>query len=203
MDEPLGALDKQLREHMQFEIKHLHERLGVTVVYVTHDQGEALTMSDRIAVFNDGRIQQLAAPSDLYERPENSFVAGFIGENNRLTGTVEDIAGGRALVRLATGELIDATPVNVSRKGQPTLVSIRPERVEYKPEALPADAHTLDAEVLEFIYMGDIFRTRLRAAGAEDFVIKTRNAAGQRMLRPGERIRIGWSPQDARALDPV
>ena len=203
MDEPLGALDKQLREHMQFEIKHLHENLGITVVYVTHDQGEALTMSDRIAVFNDGRIQQLAPPSDLYERPDNSFVAGFIGENNRLEGTIEDIAGGRALVRLPTGEVIDATPVNVSRKGQPTLVSIRPERVEYKPDLLPPGAHTLEAEVLEFIYMGDLFRTRLRVAGSEDFVIKSRNTQGQRMLAPGEKIRIGWAPADARALDPV
>ena len=84
MDEPLGALDKQLREQMQYEIKHLHERLGVTVVYVTHDQSEALTMSNRIAVFNDGVIQQLATPADLYERPQNAFVAQFIGENNRL-----------------------------------------------------------------------------------------------------------------------
>ena len=84
MDEPLGALDKQLREHMQLEIKHIHRDLGVTVVYVTHDQSEALTMSDRIAVFNDGAIQQLATPDDLYERPQNSFVAQFIGENNRL-----------------------------------------------------------------------------------------------------------------------
>ena len=203
MDEPLGALDKQLREHMQFEIKHLHENLGITVVYVTHDQGEALTMSDRIAVFNDGRIQQLAPPSDLYERPENSFVAGFIGENNTLPGTLEAIAGGRALVRLPTGELIDATPVNVATKGQPTLVSIRPERVEYKPEMLPPDAHTLDAEVLEFIYMGDLFRTRLRVAGSDDFIIKSRNTQGQRMLAPGERIRVGWAPADARALDPM
>lgn len=203
MDEPLGALDKQLREHMQFEIKHLHESLGITVVYVTHDQGEALTMSDRIAVFNDGRIQQLAAPAELYERPENSFVAQFIGENNKLNGTIEQIAEGRALVRLPTGELIDATPVNVTTKGQQTLVSIRPERVEYKPEALPAGAHTIEAEVLEFIYMGDIFRTRLRVAGSTDFVIKSRNTLGQRMLRPGEKIRIGWAPQDARALDPL
>ena len=203
MDEPLGALDKQLREHMQFEIKHLHDSLGITVVYVTHDQGEALTMSDRIAVFNDGRIQQLAPPSDLYERPENSFVAGFIGENNKLQGTIEDIAGGRALVRLPTGELIDATPVNVSHKGQPTLVSIRPERVEYKPELLPEGAHTLEAEVLEFIYMGDLFRTRLRVAGSDEFVVKSRNTQGQRMLQPGEKIHIGWAPQDARALDPV
>ena len=84
MDEPLGALDKQLREHMQYEIKHLHENLGITVVYVTHDQSEALTMSDRVAVFEDGRIQQLSSPDALYERPENSFVAQFIGENNKL-----------------------------------------------------------------------------------------------------------------------
>ncbi|MDX5383586.1 MAG: ABC transporter ATP-binding protein [Rhodobacterales bacterium] len=203
MDEPLGALDKQLREHMQFEIKHLHESLGITVVYVTHDQGEALTMSDRVAVFNDGRIQQLAAPDDLYERPVNSFVAQFIGENNKLPGTVEEISGDHALVRLATGEVIDATPVNVTEKGQRTLVSIRPERVEFKPEMMPGDAHTIDAEVLEFVYMGDLFRTRLRVAGSDDFVIKSRNTQGQRRLEPGERIRIGWAPQDARALDPV
>ncbi|MFN3971813.1 MAG: ABC transporter ATP-binding protein [Gemmobacter sp.] len=203
MDEPLGALDKQLREHMQFEIKHLHDSLGITVVYVTHDQGEALTMSDRVAVFNDGVIQQLAAPDELYERPLNSFVAQFIGENNKLLGTVEEIAGGRATVRLDSGEVIDATPVNVDRKGQKTLVSIRPERVEYKPEALPEGAHTIEAEVLEFIYMGDLYRTRLRVAGSEEFVIKSRNTLGQRRLEPGEKIRIGWAPQDARALDPA
>ena len=88
MDEPLGALDKQLREQMQYEIKHIHENLGVTVVYVTHDQSEALTMSNRVAVFNDGVIQQLAAPNVLYERPDNAFVAQFIGENNTLVGDV-------------------------------------------------------------------------------------------------------------------
>ena len=90
MDEPLGALDKQLREHMQMEIKHLHQRLGVTVVYVTHDQGEALTMSDRVAVFHQGEIQQIAPPRTLYEEPKNTFVANFIGENNRLTGRLQN-----------------------------------------------------------------------------------------------------------------
>ena len=203
MDEPLGALDKQLREHMQFEIKHLHESLGITVVYVTHDQGEALTMSDRVAVFNDGRIQQLASPSDLYERPDNSFVAQFIGENNKRPGTIASLGDGKCTVRLDTGEVIDATPVNVSEKGAKTLVSIRPERVEYKPEMMPAGAHTIDAEVMEFIYMGDLFRTRLRVAGSDEFVIKSRNTLGQRMLAPGEKIKIGWAPQDARALDPM
>ncbi len=202
MDEPLGALDKQLREHMQFEIKHLHQNLGITVVYVTHDQGEALTMSDRIAVFNDGRIQQLAPPADLYERPDNSFVAQFIGENNKLPGVIEDLSGDRALVRLATGEVIDATPVNVRQKGDRTLVSIRPERVEFKPEMMPPGAHTIDAQVIEVIYMGDILRAVLRVAGSDDFVMKMRNTLGQTRLSPGQQIKVGWHPQDARALDP-
>jgi putative spermidine/putrescine transport system ATP-binding protein len=202
MDEPLGALDKQLREHMQFEIKHLHESLGITVVYVTHDQGEALTMSDRVAVFNDGRIQQLAPPADLYERPENSFVAQFIGENNKLLGTIEELNGDKALVRLRTGELIDATAVNIKERGQPTLVSIRPERVEFKPEMMPPGAHAIDAEVVEVIYMGDILRAVLRVAGVEDFVMKMRNTLGQTKLSPGQKIKVGWHPQDARALDP-
>jgi len=202
MDEPLGALDKQLREHMQFEIKHLHERLGITVVYVTHDQGEALTMSDRVAVFNDGRIQQLATPSDLYERPENSFVAQFIGENNKLPGTIEELSGDKALVRLQTGELIDATPVNVTQKGAATLVSIRPERVEFKPEMMPPGAHMIDAEVIEIIYMGDILRAVLRVAGSDEFVMKMRNTLSQTKLEPGQKIKVGWHPQDARALDP-
>ncbi|GAB1479793.1 ABC transporter ATP-binding protein [Paracoccaceae bacterium] len=203
MDEPLGALDKQLREHMQFEIKHLHENLGITVVYVTHDQGEALTMSDRVAVFNDGRIQQLAPPADLYERPDNSFVAQFIGENNKLAGVVEELSGDKALVRLATGELIDATPVNIREKGQKTLVSIRPERVEFKPEMMPAGIHTIDAEVVEIIYMGDILRVVLKVAGSSDFVMKMRNTLGQTRLVQGQKIKVGWHPQDARALDPM
>ena len=203
MDEPLGALDKQLREHMQFEIKHIHEQLGVTVVYVTHDQSEALTMSDRIAVFNDGRIQQLAPPEDLYERPENNFVAQFIGENNTLNGVVETIRDGACTVRLENGAVIDALPVNVSATGDKTVVSIRPERVEVQLDRLPPDVHTVDAEVLEFIYMGDIFRTRLRVAGNDNFVVKSRNSVDQRRLHPGEKIKIGWLPHDARALDAV
>jgi putative spermidine/putrescine transport system ATP-binding protein len=192
MDEPLGALDKQLRETLQFEITNLAHELGITTVYVTHDQTEALTMSDRVAVFDDGRIQQLAPPDQLYEEPENSFVAQFIGENNTLEGTVKEIKGGVALVQLDNGDLIDAKPVNVTEAGQRTRVSIRPERVEMDPTRLQAGAHTLKAEVLEFIYMGDIFRTRLRVAGTDDFVIKTRNAPDQVRLKPGQQIEIGW-----------
>ncbi|MEC8796290.1 MAG: ABC transporter ATP-binding protein, partial [Pseudomonadota bacterium] len=149
MDEPLGALDKQLREHMQFEITNLAHSLGITTVYVTHDQTEALTMSDRVAVFDDGRIQQLAPPDLLYEKPENSFVAQFIGENNTLTGVVKEIREGRAIVQLDGGELIDAMPVNVSKAGERTKVSIRPERVEFNKDRLSPDALTLKAEVME------------------------------------------------------
>ncbi len=201
MDEPLGALDKQLRETMQFEITNLAHRLGITVVYVTHDQTEALTMSDRVAVFDDGRIQQLAPPDTLYEEPQNSFVAQFIGENNTLSGRVTRIEGDLCEVTLDDGEVIDAVPVNVNKVGDRTLVSIRPERVEMNKDRLSPDAHTLKAEVAEFIYMGDIYRTRLRVAGRSDFIVKTRNAPDQRRLKPGEQIEIGWRPQDCRALD--
>ena len=201
MDEPLGALDKQLREHMQFEIKAIADNLGITVVYVTHDQTEALTMSDRVAVFNDGVIQQLAPPDELYESPQNSFVAQFIGENNTLMGKVTKISGETAEVTLDNGDVIDTVPVNVSAVGERTLVSIRPERVEFDKNRLAKDAHTLKAEVLEFIYMGDIYRTRLRVAGNDNFIVKTRNAPDQRRLTPGETLEIGWRPQDCRALD--
>ncbi len=201
MDEPLGALDKQLRETLQFEITNLAHELGITVVYVTHDQTEALTMSDRVAVFDDGRIQQLAPPDQLYEQPENSFVAQFIGENNTLEGVVQEIKGDACVVKLDSGDIIDAIPVNVQSVGDRTKVSIRPERVEYDKSRLKDGAHTLKAEVLEFIYMGDIFRTRLRVAGTDEFVIKSRNAPDQTRLKPGEMIEIGWLPQDCRALD--
>jgi putative spermidine/putrescine transport system ATP-binding protein len=201
MDEPLGALDKQLREKMQFEITRLAHELGITTVYVTHDQTEALTMSDRVAVFEDGRIQQLAPPDELYEAPQNSFVAQFIGENNTLSGVVTKIGGGTCIVRLDSGEEIDAKPVNVTKEGERTTLSIRPERVETNKERLSPDAHTLKAEVLEFIYMGDIFRTRLRVAGSDEFFVKTRNAPDQMRMKPGQQIEIGWLPDDCRALD--
>lgn len=201
MDEPLGALDKQLRETMQFEITRLAHNLGITTVYVTHDQTEALTMSDNVAVFEDGRIQQLAPPDVLYEEPCNSFVAQFIGENNTLDGVIKEIKGETCVVQLDGGALIDARPVNVSKVGERTRVSIRPERVEANKDRLDPDAHLIDAEVLEFIYMGDVFRTRLKVAGNEDFIMKTRNAPDQIRHKRGDKIQIGWLPKDCGALD--
>ncbi|MEM6678167.1 MAG: ABC transporter ATP-binding protein [Pseudomonadota bacterium] len=197
MDEPLGALDKQLREHMQLEIKHIHERLGVTVVYVTHDQSEALTMSDRIAVFNDGVIQQLAPPEDLYERPENAFVAQFIGENNKLDGHVASVSDGVAEVRLGAGPVVHAKAVACGGQGSATQLSIRPERVTLGSEVTD---NALTGRVEELIYLGDHIRCRLAVAGT-DFVVKVPNNAAHAVLRPGEETQIGWDTQDCRALD--
>jgi putative spermidine/putrescine transport system ATP-binding protein len=199
MDEPLGALDKQLREQMQYEIKHIHESLGVTVVYVTHDQGEALTMSNRIAVFNDGIIQQLSSPDELYERPQNSFVAQFIGENNKLRGTVQKVEDGTCAVKLDTGETVKALAVNVKR-GERTLLSVRPERVEIAPAKGAADV-VLEGEIRELIYLGDHIRTRLAVAGHDDFVVKVQNNTGRAKLAPGKRVKVGWKAADCRALD--
>ncbi|MGE3872528.1 MAG: ABC transporter ATP-binding protein [Parvibaculaceae bacterium] len=200
MDEPLGALDKQLREQMQYEIRHLHERLGITVVYVTHDQAEALTMSDRIAVFNDGIVQQLSTPAELYERPQNSFVAQFIGENNRLPGVVQDIGNGSCTVRLESGELVNASAVKVAKKGDRTLLSLRPERVKIDPTAR-SSSNIIDGRIEELIYLGDHVRTRLTVAGQSDFIVKIPNTAERPPLAEGTVVKIGWAPEDCRALD--
>ncbi len=198
MDEPLGALDKQLREHMQYEIKHLHERLGVTVVYVTHDQSEALTMSDRIAVFNDGIVQQLAPPADLYERPENAFVAQFIGENNKLGGEVTALNGTEARVSIDGGDEVSALAVNCGGQGQRTMLSIRPERVLIGEGGAP---NRMEGRVVELIYLGDHIRCRMEVAGHDDFIVKVPNAATHAVLQVGEVTPIGWMTEDCRALD--
>ena len=199
MDEPLGALDKQLREQMQYEIKHIHDNLGVTVVYVTHDQSEALTMSNRIAVFNDGVIQQLAPPADLYERPENAFVAGFIGENNRLLGKVTKASGRLCTVEVEGGE-VEALAVNVGAVGERSTLSLRPERVTIEP-AEGTCPNVFEARVEELIYLGDHLRTRVNLLGHNDFVVKVPNAAGHVPLEEGAVVRVGWQAEDCRALD--
>jgi putative spermidine/putrescine transport system ATP-binding protein len=200
MDEPLGALDKQLREHMQLEIKHIHQSLGVTVVYVTHDQSEALTMSDRVAVFNDGAIQQLATPADLYEQPQNSFVAQFIGENNRLSGVVTELNGSHCRVKIGEAGEIRALPVGISNVGAKTTLSLRPERVRINP-VNGACSTLFDARVEELIYLGDHTRARVQVLGHANFVIKVPNSEGVPDLAPGAAIRIGWRTEDCRALD--
>ena len=199
MDEPLGALDKNLRESMQYEIKHIHESIGVTVVYVTHDQGEALTMSNRIAVFNDGKVQQLSSPDKLYEEPVNSFVAEFIGENNTFQGEVSDISNGKCKVKLKEGEIV-ANPINVKSKGDKTTVSIRPERALINPSQKMDN--NFKGKIEEVIYHGDHTRVRLNVLGNSDFILKVPNSSLNIDIKLGNTINISWNSTDARALDP-
>ncbi len=200
MDEPLGALDKNLRESMQYEIKHIHESIGVTVVYVTHDQGEALTMSNRIAVFNDGKVQQLSSPDQLYESPVNSFVAKFIGENNTFKGEVLDVSKDKCKVKLDTGEEIFANPISVNSKGDKTTVSLRPERALINPNEKMDNNHR--GKIEEVIYHGDHTRVRLNLLGNNEFILKVPNSSANLDIKLGNEINIGWNSADARALDP-
>ena len=197
MDEPLGALDKQLREHMQYEIKHIHEQLGVTVVYVTHDQSEALTMSDRVAVFDDGRIQQLATPADLYERPDNAFVAQFIGENNRLKAVITETQDGLVKTKTADGTQFIAKSVNCGEVGSFATLSVRPERVSVGVEG----ENTTKAKVLELIYLGDHIRCRMRVEKDDEFIVKVPNSSNHTHLVVDEETIVSWSSEDCRALD--
>ena len=210
MDEPLGALDKHLREQMQFELKTIHEQLGVTVVYVTHDQSEALTMSDRIAVFNDGVIQQLAPPDELYEKPQNAFVAQFIGENNRLEGVVKSRAQDKCCVNVANNE-IQALCINADA-GKKTTLSLRPERVFIGQPESGDYINCAQGKICQRIYMGDHIRIRLSLLGNDDFIVKIPNHADTDIeedkaavanMAEGSETSLWWRVEDCRALDCV
>jgi putative spermidine/putrescine transport system ATP-binding protein len=203
MDEPLGALDKRLREQMQLEIKQLHETMGITIVYVTHDQSEALTMSDRIAVFNDGIVQQIDRPNVLYEHPVNSFVANFVGENNMLAGTVETVEQGYCRVVLASGGSVMARAANVAGAGATTSLSVRPERISILADGAACEGpNRLPATVQNTIYLGDHALAVLQVAGNEEFMVKLQSGAHDR-LSHGEHVSITFRPEDCLALDPV
>jgi len=157
MDEPLGALDKQLREHMQLELKELHRQLGVTFVYVTHDQGEALTMSDRVAVFNEGVIQQLADAKSLYELPSNRFVAGFVGDSTILRGTLGGTTDAPFLELAGTQQRLHGVNVNQCAPGASVEACVRPERITLHLQAV-AHGNTLAAQITGIVYYGDHVR---------------------------------------------
>jgi putative spermidine/putrescine transport system ATP-binding protein len=204
MDEPLGALDKYLREQMQLEIRRLHQRLGVTMVYVTHDQAEALTMSDRIAVFHRGRIEQVDTPERVYEHPRNAFVARFIGENNRLAGKLQGVADGRCTVHVAiTDACIDGTLVEPVSPGGSVTVSLRPERVQIR-----AAGHTIDAlsrcrlagALREVIYLGDHVRARVAIGRLEDFMVKRPISEAHLLPGIGSPVEVFWTPEHCRAF---
>ena len=200
MDEPLGALDKKLREQMQYEIKHIHANIGITVVYVTHDQSEALTMSNRIAVFNDGKIQQISTPDILYEKPECAFVAQFIGENNQLKGKVKSINGNTCVVKTDKGEEIKSLKVNVGAVGDGSTVSLRPERVEINSSDTNFE-NSFNGTVKELIYLGDHIRTRVEVCGNDQFIVKVPNSYKGANLKEGNSVKLSWKANDSRALD--
>ncbi|MGF1750020.1 ABC transporter ATP-binding protein [Vibrio cionasavignyae] len=200
MDEPLGALDKKLRETMQMEIKHLHEKLGITILYVTHDQDEALTMSDRIAVFNDGAVQQLAPPSELYESPSNTFVAQFIGENNQIKGKVQSVEQTRCHVCVGPHKL-QAKPVLVGGTQSDTMLSVRPEKIILRPYGADIP-NRLVGRVEEMIYHGDHFRLIIDVADLTRLVVKVPNSSEHGLgVELGEEVELGWRAEDCHALD--
>ncbi|MGE3701993.1 MAG: ABC transporter ATP-binding protein [Hyphomicrobiaceae bacterium] len=197
LDEPLGALDKQLREEMQYELKRLHRAVGITMIYVTHDQAEAMTMSDRVAVFHAGRIQQLTDPRTLYDEPANAFVARFVGENNRLSGTVETVCGCACKVTLPNGDSVSCRAAGALAPGGHAIISVRPEQV-----VVGKVAHTcvnrFAARVDDIAYLGDHVRVRLAGEAGLEFVAKLPNRDAA--FRRGDAVPVGWNAEDARAF---
>jgi putative spermidine/putrescine transport system ATP-binding protein len=204
MDEPLGALDKQLREQMQLEIRRLHQRLGVTMVYVTHDQSEALTMSDRIAVFHRGRIQQLDTPKQMYEYPKNAFVARFIGETNRLVGSTESTAGDRCTIRIRGSDArIEGTLVDPVPDGGAVTVSLRPERVQIHMAGHTINGRrgcSLAGTLREIVYLGDHVRARVALNGSEEFTVKRPIGEAHAIPDVGAAVEMVWEPEHCRVF---
>lgn len=199
LDEPLAALDLKLRRAMQQELKKLQERVGITFVYVTHDQQEALTLSDRIAVMNGGRILQEGPPEEIYERPTTRFVADFIGQTNFLRGEVED-AGTPILVREgATGALLRCASTVAVRPGQRVSVAIRPERIQ--PVIGERPANVLEGRVLSAIYLGDAVQFQIQV-GEGELTVQRPNAGDDvtAQWRPGDIAQIGWEEDSALVL---
>jgi putative spermidine/putrescine transport system ATP-binding protein len=197
LDEPLGALDKQLREEMQYELKRLHRAVGITMIYVTHDQAEAMTMSDRVAVFHAGRIQQLTDPRMLYDEPANAFVARFVGENNRLPGTVEAVEGRACRITLPHGGVVSCLAADALAPGAHVIISVRPEQIALG-EAARACANQFIARVEDIAYLGDHVRLRLSGDAGLEFTAKLPNRGAA--FRRGDTVPLGWNAEDARAF---
>jgi putative spermidine/putrescine transport system ATP-binding protein len=203
MDEPLGALDKKLRAHMQLELKHIQRHLHVTVIYVTHDQEEALTMSDRVAVMQRGRVEQVGTPTELYEAPVSRFVADFLGESNFVDGVVVGApADGRWLVRAAGGlEFLGVGAVPL-QTGQPVTSAIRPEKLVPVEHAAgmrqTGVVNSCKGTVEEAIYVGDATRYRVSLGADGALTVKVANRLGLRQHAEGDALTLAWSPDETR-----
>ena len=200
MDEPLGALDKQLREQMQLDIRDLHHRLGLTIIFVTHDQDEALTMSDRIAVFDKGRIQQCASPRVVYDHPSNRFVAEFIGETNLLEGTIRAVSGEMLTFALADGTEFRAHGMPGFRVGDAALLSLRPERIDLNRQGDTPDAlNSLTGEITDTVYQGDHLRLVFQT-GAGQIIARIDRKAQE--WPNGSKVTLNFRPSDGWLISP-
>jgi putative spermidine/putrescine transport system ATP-binding protein len=200
MDEPLGALDKKLREQMQIEIRRIHRSVGTTVIYVTHDQAEALTMSDVVVVMHQARIAQIGTPRALYEAPANLFVADFLGDSNLLAARIIEVSGADVTVELESGEIIQAARGELAATaGDRVVVLIRPEDMSLRAASVQGDGHhSLAGTVQDVSYHGDTFKLDV-AVGQETLKVKIDRAQGVDM-EPGRQVRLAWKPAAARVL---
>lgn len=200
LDEPLGALDLKLRKQMQLELKRLQKKLNITFIYVTHDQEEALTMSDRIAIMHDGVMDQIGSPTEIYERPATKFVATFIGETNVFDGTIRSIEGGKAVIGIENGEVTSSGSVEEGDGKNTGLavnefvtVSVRPEKMHFSPK--PVEGFTVPAVVRDYIYVGSVLKCIAVLPNGNE--IKMEKLAGEELPPIGEKVFICWEPEDA------
>lgn len=191
LDEPLGALDLKLRKQMQLELKRLQKKLNITFIYVTHDQEEALTMSDRIGIMNDGILEQLATPAEIYEKPASRFVATFIGETNCFDGCIESITGDTLSIAIESG-VVCATGVSFS-DNELVCVSVRPEKMKYSYE--PVEGFSLIGTVKDHIYIGSVLKTIVTLFNGQE--VKIERLAGEELLKEKEQVYLYWKKEDA------
>ena len=203
LDEPLGALDLKLRKNLQIELKGIQRDIGITFVYVTHDQEEALTMSDRIAVMNKGVVEQIAIPEEVYERPETTFVAGFIGVSNLMPGTVRSVSGDRATVELEAGVTVEA-PANGLAEGEGCHAVVRPEKLIVEPtdgggpSALDGESQSVDGVIESSVYLGTATQIVVEIKGGARMTVLVPNSdesQRQRLPGGGANVRLAWTPE--------
>ncbi len=200
LDEPLGALDLKLRQAMQLELKRIQREVGITFVFVTHDQEEALTMSDRIAVMNDGRVEQIGSPEQIYHEPETVFVAGFIGMANLLPAEIEGRTGDLVIARLAGDRAVGAPAVEGLGVGQAATLMIRPERMHLRIDEPPAGIAGVPAEVVDLVFQGPVVRFGLQAPDGSGLVAHVGPEEELPLLRPGDGVWACWEPEAGRLL---
>jgi spermidine/putrescine transport system ATP-binding protein len=197
LDEPLGALDLKLRKEMQLYLKDLQHEVGITFIYVTHDQEEALTMSDRIAVMNEGKVQQVADPPTLYERPKNRFVADFIGQTNVFSGTVEAVDGSRVTLSVPSGEKVEASTGEAEvGVGQATHAVVRPEKVRFGSEG----DNVMTVRIHQIVYLGVSTQYIADLPGGEKLVLYQQNTTEENHPQIGDEARVSWDARNCLIL---